>query len=539
MIGPVARGRLGSWTSRRSRPHAERLHALPTRPLISVVMPAYETEPHYLKAAIDSVRSQTYPDWELCIADDGSRRRQVPRLIAAAGRADDRIKSVRLEHNAGIAGASNAALALTSGEFVAFLDHDDVLTDDALLCAAEALTADSELDIVYTDSNKLDLYERIVDPFYKPDWAPIYALGAMYVGHLLVVRRALVDEISGFDASFDKIQDFELMMRLSERTERIRHLPLILYRWRAIPGSIAAGAEEKSGVPELQAAAVTAHLERTGTEAIAVPHPWIPHRARLAPKPGCEPDPSAVTAVISWRGDSARRERLMAALRRAGVGSEQTVVVDPEARFSRARSANLGAQQARGQALLFCSDAVEPLNDDWLEQLLLHMRLRDVAAAGPMLIRPDHRVAAAGYAVGLGEPVMPMLAGLNANEDGYYGSLSCSRDVSALSGDCLLVEAEAFAAVGGFDQAFATGFEDFDLCMRLRAAGHRLAYVAGAQIVDHEAPAARREALDIVDRALFVDRWYPELEAGDPYYSPGFDRTSASFAPADPMAVAA
>jgi GT2 family glycosyltransferase len=213
--------------------------------------------------------------------------------------------------------------------------------------------------------------------------------------------------------------------------------------------------------------------------------------------------------------------------------------VDPQPRFSRARSANLGASSATGDALLFCSDAIEPADDNWLEQLMLHLRLPGVGAAGPMLTRPDGRTASAGFAIGLAEPAMAMLAGLDADADGYYGSLSCSRDVSALAGECLLVDAEQFAAAGGFDEAFATGYEDFDLCMRLRAAGNRLAYAAGARVIDHEPPAARREALDIVDRALFVDRWYPELERGDPFYNAGFARDSACFEPATAKLAAA
>jgi GT2 family glycosyltransferase len=522
MIGPVARG----------RPRSERLHALSSRPLVSVVMPVYETDPGYLKAAIDSVRAQAYPDWELCIANDGSRSRRVRRVIDARSAADHRIKAVHLDHNAGISAASNAALELASGEYVAFLDHDDELTPDALLASVEALTAEPGLDVVYSDSDKLDLYGRRVDPFLKPDWAPIYALGAMYIGHLLVVRRSLVAEAGGFDSAYDTIQDFELMLRISERTDRIRHLSQILYHWRAIPGSIAAGAEEKSGVSELQAAAVSAHLERIGARARAVPHPTIPHRARLAPERGAPPRSPSVGAVIAWRGDQGRLDRLTAALGRAGIGTDRTVVVEPEPRFSRARAANRGAARSSADALLFLADSVVPESPGWLEQLLLHLQLPAVAAAGPLLAHPDGRAAAAGTALGLIEPAMPMLAGCEVEADGYYGSLACSRDVSALSGDCLLVGAREFAEVGGFDEAFVTGFEDFDLCQRLAAAGHRLAYVAGATVIDHEPPAVRRESLDIIDRALFVDRWYPQLERGDPYFNPGFDRSAATFQPA-------
>jgi GT2 family glycosyltransferase len=530
MIGPVARGRLGA--SRSRRPGSERLHALPARPVVSVVMPVYETDPGYLKAAIDSVRAQIYPDWELCIADDGSRRRRVRSVIDSRAATDHRIRAVHLEQNVGISAASNAALELATGKYVAFLDHDDELTPDALLASVEALAADPEPDVVYSDSDKVDLLGRRVDPFLKPDWAPIYALGAMYIGHLLVVRRSLVSDAGGFDSAYDTIQDFELMLRISEHTDRIRHLPQILYHWRAIPGSIAAGAEEKSGVPELQAAAVTAHLERIGARARAVPHPTIPHRARLAPTADEATRTASVGAVIAWRGDQGRLDRLTGALGRAGIGSDQVVVVEPEPQFSRARAANLGAARSSAETLLFLSDSVEPASANWLEQLLLHLTLPGVAAAGPLIARPDGRAAAAGIALGLAEPAMPMLAGLDADADGYYGSLACSRDVSALSGDCLAVGAREFAEAGGFDEAFITGFDDYDLCQRLAAAGHRLAYVAGATVIDHEPPAVRREALDIIDRALFVDRWYPQLEQGDPYFNPGFDRSAAAFRPA-------
>lgn len=530
MTGPVARGRLGARHSR--RPGSERLHALSSRPLVSVVMPVYETDAGYLKAAIDSVRAQIYPDWELCIANDGSRKRRVRSVIDARSAADSRIRAIHLERNVGISAASNAALELASGDYVAFLDHDDELTPDALLAAVEAMTAEPELDVVYSDSDKLDLYGRRVDPFLKPDWAPIYALGAMYIGHLLVVRRPLVTEVGGFDSAYDTIQDFELMLRISEHTDRIRHISQILYHWRAIPGSIAAGAEEKSGVPELQAAAVSAHLDRIGARSRAVPHPAIPHRARLAPKRGATPERTSVSAVIAWRGDQGRLDRLTTALARAGIGSDQTVIVEPEPQFSRARAANLGAARGSADALLFLADSVEPKSPDWLEQLVLHLQLPGVAAAGPLLARPDGRTASAGMALGLAEPAMPMLTGLDADADGYYGALACSRDVSALSGDCLLVGARAFAEVGGFDEAFVTAYEDYDLCQRLAAAGHRLAYVAGATVIDHEPPAVRRESLDIIDRALFVDRWYPQLERGDPYFNSGFDRSAAAFSPA-------
>ena len=536
---------------RARRSALEEVRALPTRPLISVVMPTYETDPRYLHEAIESVRGQYYPEWELRVADDGSRRPEVRALLDRSARMDPRIEVAYLEHNAGISAATNTALARCRGEFVAFLDHDDVLAADALLRVGQALSREPELDVVYTDSDKLTAYGARADPFFKPDWSPAYALGAMYIGHLLVVRRSLAEEVGGFDSAFDTIQDFEFMLRVSERTDRIHHIPRMLYHWRAIPGSIAAGADQKSGVPELQARAVTAHLERIGVDAVAEPHPSIPHRAQLATPPGREPDPdlgARVSVVIGWRGDERGLERAVRSLRDVSAqppgevivavpegatvpeGLDVSTVPAGEGLFSRSRAANRGAAEAGGEWLVFCSDAAEVTEPDWLERLLLHAALPGVVAVGPLIARPDGRTEAAGVAVGLDHPALPMLAGLEADADGYYGSLACSRDVSALCADFLCVERAAFESAGGFEENYATGYEDFDLCQRLRALGGGVVYASRPRVVVHETPASRRESVDIVDRALFVDRWYERLERGDPFYNPNFIRDHAAFA---------
>ena len=348
----------------------------------------------------------------------------------------------------------------------------------------------------------------------------------MYIGHLLVVRRTIAERSGGFDSDYDKIQDFEFMLRVSELTDRIHHIPLILYHWRAIPGSIAAGTEQKAGVEELQAKAVSAHLRRIGAEALAVPHAAIPHRAQLAPDQGRTIDPAALAAsasvVIAWRGgdglgrllDSifeisshAPREVIVvaadteAAARIAGDRAVLTLAsADPV--FRRSRAANLGAAAATGNWLVICSDLAEVVQADWLAQLHLHASLPGVAAAGPLIARPDGRTEAAGFAVALDHPAEPMLAGVDADADGYYGALVCARDVSAISAEFMLIRRSAFEGVGGFEENYATGYEDFDLCQRLRELGLGVVYSARPRVVVHETPAARREALDIVDREI-------------------------------------
>ncbi len=523
------------------------VEAMPSRPLISLVLPTYRTELRYLREAIESVRVQQYPEWELLIVDDGSGQPELEREIATLAAADDRIRFELMERNGGISAATNAGLELCRGEFVGFLDHDDKLTPNALLAVAQALSADPELDVVYSDSDKITIANVRADPFLKPDWSPVYALGAMYIGHLLIVRTAIAEAAGGFDSSYDTIQDFEFMLRVSERTDRIHHIPQILYHWRAIPGSIAAGTDQKAGVEELQARAVSAHLERLGISARAVPHETIPHRAKLAPLNGA---PSAkVSVVIADGRDRRDLSRLLNSLFAQTVHPEFEVIVvsrdaapagedrviwvadrGPEA--NRARANNLGAAAASGAYLLFLAADAEVVDPDWIAQLLLHVNLPGVAAVGPMLVRPDGHVEQAGVAIGLHDPTAPMLAGADAAGDGYYGSLPCAREVSALSSDCMLVAKLTFDDLGGFDELYRGQYEDFDFGRRLAHRGLKSAYAPRPQLLLHRTQATREAAVDIVDRALFVDNWYDDLLHGDPYFNPNFGRRQADFAPA-------
>ncbi|HVD39464.1 MAG TPA: glycosyltransferase [Solirubrobacterales bacterium] len=524
----LRRGRQLRLQTPRARREAalQELEALPQRPLISLVMPTYKTEPKYLREAVDSVRAQHYPEWELIVVDDGSEAPALEQTMSSYA-ADPRIRFLPLRENAGISAATNAGLEQVQGEFVGFLDHDDTLTPDALLRVAQALAEGPELDAVYSDSDKLTIGGVRADPFLKPDWSPVYALGAMYIGHLLVVRTAVAKAAGGFDSAFDKIQDFEFMLRVSERTDRIHHIPQILYHWRAIPGSIAAGTEQKSGVEELQARAVSQHLERLGLPARAEPHPAIPHRAVLRPANGAAPQPQ-VSIVIRGREGSPELERLLRSLERTVYPELEVIVVE---NGSRAAAHNKGAGEASGEYLLFLAPDTEVVDPAWLSQLVLHASLPDVAAVGPKLVRPDGKVEQAGVAIGLRDPAAPMLAGVDAEGDGYYGALPCSREVSGLSAECMLVRREDFEREGGFLELYACEYEDLDLCQRLARNNRKCVYAATAVVVTHRSDIARRAGSDIVDRALFVDTWYDRLAAGDPYFNRGFTRQRADYVP--------
>jgi GT2 family glycosyltransferase len=504
------------------------VESLAERPVISLVMPTYETDPGHLREAIASVRSQTYPHWELRIVDDGSASRRTRRAIRRGVSRDSRIAARLLDENRGISAATNAGLELCSGELVGFLDHDDLLTPDSLMAVARAYE-EHRFDVAYSDQDKVTARGEITDPFLKPDWSPVYALGAMYPGHLLVARRELVREAGGLDPEFDSIQDFELLLRLAERTERIHHIPETLYHWRAIPGSIALGAEEKPGVTELQARAVNAHLRRRGIAAQAAPHPAHPHRLRLLPV-ATEKRP-VVSVVIPVRDGGGRAA---AALReRTAPPDPETIVVEagPGESANPAGLANVGARRATGEYLAFLGEDTEVTEPHWLERLLMYLELPGVGAVGPTLTDSRGRIAAAGMAIGLFDPAAPVMRGFPADADGYYGSLACAREVSAVGMDCLLIRRSTFEELGGFDQAYSRQFADLDLCLRLRLLGLTTVCAPGPRTVTHTTPARRDADFDVLDRALFVDRWWEVLEVGDPYYHRGFLGEEADYTP--------
>ena len=493
-------------------------------PLISVAMPTYETEPDHLREAVGSVLGQTYPHWELCIVDDGSTREDTRRALRKLASQDERIALRPLDRNSGISDATNEALSLCGGELVAFLDHDDALTPDALEQVAGAFARDG-FDVAYSDSDKLTPSGERTDPFHKPDWSPVYALGAMYVGHLLVARRSLLDRCGGLDSAFDTIQDYELLLRLSEQAERIHHIPRILYHWRAIPGSIAADAGAKPGVPELQARAVNEHLGRLGIAAEATPHESIPHRIRLGPPE--HPGRPAVSVVIPSRGGA---ERAVAAVREhTSHDPLELIVEEAEGSFRPAALANRGARRSEGEYLVFLGEDSEVTEADWIERLLVHAELPGVGAVGPALVHPDGRVSAAGFAIGLYDPAVPAMRGFESDGDGYYGSLSVAREVSAVGMECMLVRRSDFEAIGGFEEAYSRQFQDHDLCLRLRSRGRSIVCTPEPATIDHTTEARRRSDFDVLDRALFVDRWWDRLAAGDPYYSGSFFRAAADY----------
>ena len=518
-------------------------------PLISVIIPVYNTPEPYLEHCVASVVSQSYPHWELLLVDDGSTAADLPVRLARLTASDERIRLVSLPRNQGISRATNAGLQAAKGSYVALLDHDDALTPDALAEVALVVLADPTIDVVYSDQDKIDGSNRRFQPFHKPAWSPIYLLGVMYVGHLLVVRTELLRKTGGCDPAFDRVQDFELMLRLSEATNRIVHVPEILYHWRTLPGSIALSSHAKGPVDELQCAAVQGHLARRGIAARASSHPAWPHRVRLLP--AADADPRLVSVIIPTKDAPEHIARCLDSLfTRTTHRALEVIVVDngttdPAARETLARhpvqlvpnpgpfnfsaAINLGAGRARGEVLVLLNNDTEVLTPGWIEILLTHLDLPEVGAVGPLLLYPDGTVQHAGVALGLRGTCDHVLRGADPDTDGYAGSLACAREVSALTAACLMVRRRHFQQLGGLETGYARIYQDTDFCLRLGESGLHSVFVPGARLVHHES-VSRGSGYDFVDRALFLDRWGQHLRRGDPYYNRNFTRNRPDYA---------
>lgn len=517
------------------------------QPLISLLMPTYNTPVAMLKAALESVHAQTYGNWELCVADGASASAELRALLQTRAQQDARIKLKFLAENQGISGNSNEALELAHGEWIALLDHDDELAPHALFEYVKRLNEDRTIDVLYSDEDKLDEQGVRCEPFFKPAWSPEYFRGVMYVGHLLCCRRSLLEAAGGFDARYDGVQDFELMLRLSERTTQIRHVSKILYHWRQLPGSIAKDVHAKANISELQRDAVNAHLIRIGLPAraeIAAPH----HRLSIVPD--AQTEAAMVSLIIPTKDAPEYLEKCLSSIYELSSYPNYEVVLvdngttDPRAlslmekfpvkrvpfpgKFNFSRANNLGAQHAHGQYLLFLNNDTEVITQDWLEQMVYYAAQPEVGGVGALLLFADRTVQHAGIILGPRGTADHVMRGFNPANEGYAGSLLCAREVTGVTAACLLMKRGDFVGVGGFSEHYQTHYQDVDLCLKLRAAGQRIIFTPRAQLLHHESK-TRKAYYDWVDRVLLLDSWQTEFERGDPYYNPNFDPAKTDY----------
>ncbi len=531
--------------------------ALPSGPLLSIVMPVYNVDPQWLDRAIDSVRAQSWQNWQLCIADDASTDPRLAPLLRAAAADDPRIEVHFLPANQGIAGASNAALALAKGEFVGLLDNDDELAVNALLEVARAIEADPEVDCLYSDEDKIDEQGRRYDPFFKPDWSPDTLRSYNYLCHFTVVRRRLLTDLGGFRSGYDGSQDYDLFLRVSERTGKIAHIPQILYHWRAIAGSVGQRGDAKMYAYDSARRALADHLARTGLAGEVADGRFLGSyhiRYALAGSP-------EVAIIIPGKDQVGVLKRCLdSILSRTSYGNYRLVVVDngsvEEATEAYYRSLqgeprltllrypqpfnfsainNFAARQLESDYLLFLNNDTEVLSPDWLEELLGLGQRPEVGAVGCLLYYPNDTVQHGGVFLGIGGIAGHGHKYAVRGEYGYFGRLQVVQNLSAVTAACLLTRRQVFAEVGGFEERLSHAFNDVDLCLQIRRRGYLVAYTPFAELYHHESLSRgyentpEKKSRFRQEREFFEERWAALLAAGDPYYSPHLSLTREDF----------
>jgi len=532
-------------------------------PRFSVLTPIYDTPPEIFAAMLRSVERQSCGSWELCLVDDASPSPHVGEMLAAAAARDPRIRVTRRTENGGIVAASNDALAMAEGEFVALLDHDDALHPDALALVAEAIEAAAEVDYVYTDEDKIDAAGRHQGPFFKPDWSPERMRTQMYTCHLSVMRRALVEEVGGFDPEFEGSQDWDLVLRVTERARRVVHVPRVLYHWRTLETSTAGGGEAaKPWAFEAGTRAIQAHCERTGVPAVAERDTEHPGVYRLRPRLTDEPTVSIVIPTAGTVREIRYEPRVLvehcvasilatstyenyeivvvadttvgADVRRrlTELGGSRLKLVDFDEPFNFSKKINRGAVHGEGEMLLLLNDDMEVVTPDWLERLVMYAGLPGVGAVGGRLIWEDGRLQHVGIAFeNVGYPGH-IYRGFANDWHGYSNSVLVAQNYLAVTGACLMTPREDFERVGGLSTAFPVNYNDMDYCLKLVAEGRRIVYDPDTVLYHFESSSRPTEVEDW-EKEQLRGRWLA-LSAVDPYSNPhlkyGIPRLSSPFA---------
>jgi O-antigen biosynthesis protein len=530
-------------------------------PRISVVMPAYNTDIEHLRAAIESVRSQRYPHWELCIADDCSPSASVRKLLREYKSADRRIQTVFRRSNGGISAATNSALALATGDYVAFLDHDDLLDDCALVCIAKAIAQHPEARIIYTDEDKVSSGGQRFDAHFKPDWNREFLYGQNYISHLTVVDRALLHEVGGLRPTYDGAQDYDFLLRCIEVTEdrNIIHLPKVLYSWRASEGSTALSGAFKPYAWEAGRRALADHLRRTVDPYAMVergPFPFsyrptwftrnqplvsiiIPTRDQLPLLKACVDGILLLTTgcrfeVIIVDNGSADPAALDWLARIPQLDS-RVRVLRYDRPFNYSAINNFAVAHCKGDVLAFVNNDIEVLTPGWLEELCSLALRPDVGCVGAKLLYADHTVQHAGVIIGVGGVAGHASHKSRHDAPGYFGRLQLRQEYSAVTAACLVMRREVFVEVDGFDeQALPVAFNDVDLCLKLRSRGYRLVWTPFAQLFHHES-ASRGSDETPKKRARFLRemkhmmRKWGTVTAMDPAYNINLSLERADF----------
>lgn len=521
--------------------------------LISILIPVYNTPGQVLDETIQSVLTQTFQNWELCICDDCSTLPETLEVLERYRGTDWRIKIVRAPINLNISRATNLCSEMACGEFLGFLDHDDVLEPDALEQIAAYLELDPQIDLLYTDEDKLETDGTLTEPYFKPDWSPEHLTSVMYMLHFTVVRKKLFLDLGMLRHEYSGAQDYDFALRASAHARKVAHIPKILYHWRKIPGSAAEVVDAKPDALVRARLALTDFARRKDPEAEVVDGQLF-GTFRVKWSAGLRPDPVTLLILtdarrrdVPGRGDILLVDHFVdSILAKSTFPNIKIVVIDngnlpAEIRrkfeglgievfsytvsgpFNFSHKANFSFSHVKTEDVILLNDDIEVITPDWIETLLSHSRQPEIGGVGCRLRFADDRIQHAGMAFGLDGPTEHLFYNRPVGNPGYCGFTHLVRNFSAVTGAVFATTMSKINEIGGFDEQLRIDYNDVDVCLRLRRQGYRIVYTPFAELYHFERSTAVRSAPDSSDVDFFCDRWQGFLQ-GDPYLNPNFIR---------------
>lgn len=521
------------------------------KPLISIVVPCFNTPERYIRPLVDSVKNQIYENWQLVLADGSTDKTASDHIKTQAGQ-DRRITYLKVGKNLGIVGNTNAGLKAAKGEYVAFVDHDDTLSPYALAEVVIALNADPDTDLVYSDEDKLsdDGRARKI-PFFKPDWSPELLLGVNYITHLVVARKSLVDKIGGLREGFDGAQDYDFLLRITEETDRIKHIPKMLYHWRLAQGSTAKTVGEKNYADTAGRRALADAVKRRGIKADVVEIPERPTNYRLRFKlPVKQPK---VSIIIPFKDKADLLKQCVGSIfdkttyqnyelilvsnnstQKATHDYLRELKTDKRCKiyawdhpFNYSKINNYARKQATGEYLVLLNNDTEVITPRWLEELIGVASQPGIGAVGPLLRYPDKTIQHAGVILGMTGMAGHVFRRLLPTNWTDFGLPCWPRDYLAVTAACLAVKTEKYDAMGGLDETFTVAGNDVAFGIKLHEAGYRNVYWPFAELIHYEnVTVGSYKNVPKLDYDHSLEYYRPYLENGDLYFNPNFDLMS-------------
>ena len=517
-------------------------------PLLSIVVPAYRTPEEFLEQMMDSLLAQSYENWELCIANGSPEDDRMQKVLREYTKKDSRIRVKNLEENLGIAGNTNAALAMASGEFVGLLDHDDLLAPNALYEVADRIVADEQTDVLYTDEDKVttDLKEHF-QPHFKPDFSIDLLRSNNYICHFFVVRRTLLEKTGGFRREFDGAQDYDFIFRCTEAAEKIVHIPEVLYHWRTHKESTADNPVSKMYAFEAGKRAIESHLERCREQGVVshtkdmgfyrVDYPVqgsplvsvvIPNKDHSDMLMRCV---NSIKEKTTWKNyeiiiaenNSVQKETFDCYQKLQEDSRIRVITWGGEFNYSAIN--NFAVREARGEYLLFLNNDVEVISEGWMTFMLGNCQREEVGIVGAKLYYPDDTIQHAGTIIGIGGIAGHAFLNMPRSRTGYLHKASIQLNVSAVTAACMMMKRSVFESLQGFEERLSVAFNDVDLCLRTVQAGYLVVYLPWAQLYHYESRSRGAEDSEEKIRRFqgeiefMRSRWIGLLKSGDPYYN--------------------